>query len=444
MYDNAIYIDKIKSSIAQVKDVKICGYVQSVYNCIVECSGISRLVSIGANCTIYDEHDKELCFAEVIKFDTERTYLIVAEDCAEIKIGNKVEIITSTSLVYPDESWQGRIINAMGKPIDNLGHLCKGTEAYPLYGDSMASTERVFCLDKIDVGVKAINLFTPVCKGQKIGIFSGSGIGKSTLISMLSNFTTTDVKIIGLIGERGIEVDKFIKNCFADGQQDVICVVATSDETAFMRRRVAYMTAVIAEFFRRKGKNVICLLDSITRFAMARREIGLALGELPTSRGYTASVFSEIPKIIESVGVSSKDKGSITGFISVLVEGDDENEIISDTLRGVLDGHILLDREIAAKNVFPAINILRSISRYFPDCNNDDENALIKKAQNVFVDYTEVADVLKLGLYKKGSNKELDKSIELHSVIERFLCQSPNQKVSVKEAFDGLRSILEK
>ena len=437
-----MYIDEFEKKIQEIPNSIVYGYVSAVNDCIIECVGITGFVSIGSNCNIYDDNDDLCSFTEVVKFDDHKVYLIASDKVTNIKKGYMVKVLKHESLVYPTEAWTGRIINALAEPIDGLGNLPQGNEGYAIYdSNNIVSTDRELCMEKIDLGVKALNVFTPMCKGQKLGIFAGSGVGKSTLISMISKFIDADIKIIGLIGERGIEVDKFIRSCFSS-EEKIICIVATSEESAFMRRRVAYLTTLLADFFRKKEKKVAVFLDSITRFAMARREIGLSLGEMPTSRGYTASVFSEIPKIIERIGVSTKSKGSITGFVSVLMEGEDDNEIIADTLRGLLDGHIILDRSIASKNVFPAINILKSISRYYPDCNTRDENVIVDKARNIISDYADTLDIIKLGLYKKGLNKEMDKTVDLYPQIEKFLCQKHNEKYDIQKSFQDMKDIL--
>ena len=289
----------------------------------------------------------------------------------------------------------------------------------------------------------SLNTFVTCCRGQRMGIFSGSGVGKSVLLSMLARYTTSDVNVIGLIGERGREVQDWLEDELGpEGLARSVVVVATSDEPPLMRRQAAHLTMAVAEYFRDgQGKDVLCLIDSITRFAMAMREIGLSGGEPPTSKGYTPSVFAQLPQLLERVG-PGEDKGSITGLFTVLVEGDDHNEPITDAVRGILDGQIVLDRAIAERHRFPAIDILRSISRTMPNCNGDGENALVNRARVLMATYENMAELIRIGACKKGSDPDIDEAIQYHAQIEEFLSQAQTERSDLASGYALLAQIL--
>ena len=277
-----------------------------------------------------------------------------------------------------------------------------------------------------------------------MGVFSGSGVGKSILMAMIARFTSSEVNVIGLVGERGREVKEFIEDYLGEeGLSKSIIVASTSDESPLMRRQAAYMTLAIAEFFRDVGKNVMCMMDSVTRFAMAQREIGLASGEPPASKGYTPMVFSELPKLLERAGPGLQGTGTITGLFTVLVEGDDLNEPISDSVRGILDGHIVLSRSIADRGRYPAIDILKSVSRMMPDCNSLQENEIVGKARGLMASYEQMADMIRLGAYRRGSDPLLDEAIKHYPEIEKFLSQEKNERINIEEGYANLSSILD-
>jgi flagellum-specific ATP synthase len=296
---------------------------------------------------------------------------------------------------------------------------------------------------KLDLGVRALNAFTTLCQGQRMGIFAGSGVGKSVLMSMAARYTSADVSVIGLIGERGREVQEFIHDDLGEeGLARSVVIVATSDEAPLMRRQAAFLTLAMAEYFRDEGKKVLCLMDSVTRFAMAQREIGLAAGEPPTTKGYPPTVFSEMPKLLERAGPGEVGKGSITGLFTVLVDGDDHNEPIADAARGILDGHIVLDRSIAERGRFPAVNILRSISRTMPGCNNEAENKIISQARRYLAAYENMAEMIKLGAYRKGSNAEVDEAVNFYGPLEDFLRQDKDERTDMAATYSRLAQIL--
>jgi len=275
-----------------------------------------------------------------------------------------------------------------------------------------------------------------------MGIFAGSGVGKSTLLSMMARSTTADVIVIGLVGERGREVQEFLEDDLGpEGLARSVVVVATSDEPPLMRRQAAYMTMALAEFFRDEGRDVLCLMDSVTRFAMAQREIGLSAGEPPASKGYTPSVFAELPKVLERAGPGTAE-GSITGLFTVLVDGDDHNEPIADAVRGILDGHVVLDRAIAERGRYPAINVLKSISRTMPGCNSAGENEVVQRARRLMAQYEDMAELIRLGAYRPGTDPGVDEAIHFHPALEQFLSQEKAERAGLAEGYADLAALL--
>lgn len=434
--------DSIINNIKAIEPRKISGKVSAVKGLLVECAGLENFVGIGSRCNI-TALDNSNIPAEVVGVRDNVIMLMPYTDTYNIGVGCHVVLSQTSSVAYPHDSWMGRVVNALGEPLDDLGSLAKGNRAYPYKNTPPQANKRNRVGGKIDLGVRAINAFVTCCKGQRLGIFSGSGVGKSMLISMLTRFSEAEVKVIGLVGERGREVQEFIQDYLGpEGMKKAVIIVATSNESAIMRRQAAYLTMCVAEYFRDQGKQVLCMIDSITRFAMAQREIGLSAGEPPTSKGYTPTVFSELPKLLERAGPNIGNDGSITGLFSVLVEGDDTNEPISDAVRGILDGHLVLDRNIAERNRFPAINVLRSISRMMPKCNNEEQNALVDRARQLLSTYDNMAEMIRLGAYRKGSDKEVDEAIHYYPLLESFLAQDTDTSSTLDETYQQLADIL--
>jgi flagellum-specific ATP synthase len=417
------------------------GRVTGVNGMLVELGGMPREVTVGSRCEVLTQDQRRVA-CEVVGFRAGRALAMPFTALEGIGLGCRVELATGTPVVYPDESWLGRVINAMGEPVDGKGPLLQGRVAYALRAAPSPAHARQRVQGKVDLGVRAINTFLTCCRGQRMGIFSGSGVGKSTLMSMFARYTAADATVIGLVGERGREVQEFIEDDLGtEGLARSIVVVATSDESPLMRRQAAYLTLAMAEFLRDRDRDVLCLIDSITRFATAQREIGLAAGEPPTTRGYTPTVFAELPKLLERAGPGI-GKGSITGVFSVLVDGDDHNEPIADAVRSILDGHIVLDRAIAERGRYPAINLLRSISRMMPQCNSEEETSLVATARAHIAVYENMAELIRLGAYRRGSDPAVDEAIRFYPAIEAFLAQKKDERTDFATAYAALADLL--
>lgn len=420
----------------------VFGRVVGVQGLLVEVAGIENRLSVGGRCQVIARGGRRV-LAETVGFRDGKALMLPFGALEGVGLGSKVELVDSQPVIMPTTSWLGRVVNALGEPIDGKGLLPHGDDPRPVRTSPPPAHTRQRVGGKLDLGIRSVNAFTTLCQGQRMGIFAGSGVGKSTLMSMAARYTSADVSVIGLIGERGREVQEFIIDDLGDsGLARSIVIVATSDEAPLMRRQAAYLTLAIAEYFRDQGNKVLCLMDSITRFAMAQREIGLAAGEPPTTKGYPPTVFSEMPKLLERAGPGEQGRGSITGLFTVLVDGDDHNEPIADAARGILDGHIVLDRAIAERGRFPAVNILRSISRTMPGCNNEEENSLVGRARRYLAAYENMAEMIRLGAYRKGSNPEVDEAIKFYAPLEDFLRQKKDESVNFEETYAQLARIL--
>ncbi len=420
------------------------GRVVAVKGLLIECTGIEQVLSVGSRCKIQGSHsaDHEVQ-CEVVGFREGIALLMPFGSVEGVGLGAKVTVVAAASAIEPADSWLGRVVDAMGNPLDGKGPLVKGGVPYLLRAAPPPAASRARVAGKLDLGVRAINTFLTCCRGQRMGIFSGSGVGKSILLSMMARYSQSDVNVIGLIGERGREVQEFIEDDLGEeGLKRSIVVVATSSESALLRRQAAYTMMAISEYFRDQQKQVLTLMDSVTRFAMAQREIGLSAGEPPTTKGYTPTVFSELPRLLERAGPGMPGSGSITGLFSVLVEGDDTNEPISDAVRGILDGHIVLDRDIAQRGRYPAINILKSISRMLPDCNSEEENNLVITARRFMASYENMAELIRLGAYRKGTDPEVDRAMHFYPQLESFISQREKESSNIEEGYEQLTKVL--
>ena len=439
----SVFASNIVNEVNRLQDHQVYGRVTSIVGLLVEVGRLQGSLSIGDHCLLRGRDDIQV-LCEVVGFKNERALLLPFGPLGGIGLGCSAEIGSTDPSIYPHESWLGRVINAFGEPVDGKGPLNTGEAAYPIHWQPPNAHSRRRVSDKIDTGVRSINTFLTCCRGQRMGIFSGSGIGKSTILSMMASWTDAEVSAIGLIGERGREAREFIEDYLGEeGLARSVVILALSDEPPLVRRQAAYVMMATAEYFRDQGSDVLCLMDSITRFAMAQREISLSAGEPPASKGYTPSVFAELPKLLERAGPGLEGQGTITGMFSVLVEGDDHNEPVSDSVRGILDGHIVLDREIAERGRYPAVNVLRSISRVMPDCNTEAQNAIVTKARKVISTYEDMAELIRLGAYRTGSDPEVDFAIRYYPALEQFLSQLKTEASDLESGYEQLAEIMD-
>ena len=435
------------AAVQAVDPLVVTGKVAGVSGLLIESrGGLSRL-AVGARAEI-DRHGRPPLLAEVVGFREAKALLMPFGPVEGVAPGADIRIVESASVVRPTAAWLGRIVNAFGEPIDGKGPLPSGPRAYPLRAAPPPAHTRGRVGERLDTGVRALDVFATTCRGQRMGIFAGSGVGKSVLLSMLARRAECDAVVVGLIGERGREVREFIEETLGpEGLARAIVVVATSDEPALTRRQAAYMTLACAEYLRDQGQQVLCLMDSVTRFAMAQREIGLAAGEPPTTKGYTPTVFSELPKLLERAGPGpvrsdGRPTGAITALFTVLVDGGDHDEPIADAVRGILDGHIVMDRKIAERGRFPAIDVLKSVSRTLPGCQTLPERELNKRARQCLSAYANMEELIKIGAYRAGADPITDRAIALNPALESFLSQTPDDICDMATAFSHLESIL--
>ena len=434
-------IEALREEISSQPPTRVYGRVVAIRGLLVEVAGPVHVMSIGSHVEI-DSADGKTVHCEVVGFSGERALCMPFGPLEGVRMGCRALASANDATVRPADAWLGRVVNAMGVPIDGKGPLAIGAKAYRLRNRPPPAHLRQRVGKSIDLGVRALNTFLTCCRGQRMGIFAGSGVGKSVLLSMLARNTESDVSVIGLIGERGREVQEFIEDDLGtEGLARSVVIVATSDEAALMRRQAAYLTLSLSEFFRDQGKDVLCLIDSITRFAMAQREIGLSGGEPPTTKGYTPTVFSELPRLLERAGPGT-NSGSITGLFTVLVEGDDHNEPIADAVRGILDGHIVMERAIAERGRFPAINVLKSVSRTMPNCVEPQYRGTITKARQLLAAYDDMEELIRLGAYRKGSDPVVDRAIALNPLFEEFLGQDKHEASTMAEGYQRLEAIL--
>ncbi|MCF6303086.1 MAG: flagellar protein export ATPase FliI [Devosiaceae bacterium] len=431
------------ADIANIDEVEVFGRVKSVQGLLIDIVGPVRELRVGGRVKIETKSNGVL-ECEIIGFRDGHALCLPFGPVEGVRLGCRAVFAGHDGAVYPCESWLGRVINANGEPIDEGAPLKQGGEARALRAPPLPAHKRNRVGEPLDLGIRALNTFTTVCEGQRLGIFAGSGVGKSVLMSMMVRNTASDITIVGLIGERGREVREFVADQLGEeGLKRAIVVVATSDESALMRRQAAYLTLTLAEYFRDQGKNVLCMMDSLTRFAMAQREIGLAIGEPPTAKGYPPTVFTELPRLLERAGPGLVNSGSVTGLFTVLVEGDDHNEPIADAVRGILDGHIVMERAIAERGRYPAVNVLRSISRTMPGCVPEEMRPVLQQVREYMSVYADMEELIRLGAYRKGSDPRVDKAIEVNPALEAFLSQGQEEKTSIVDGYELLGGIVE-
>ena len=412
--------------------------VQLVGN-LLEAEGLEA--AKGDICKIVYPGSPHPILAEVVGFESSRIKLSPLTHLTGVRSGSLVQVLEASNSFLMSEAMLGRVLDGLGQPLDFGAPISSGIP-YPLVGKVSNPLERPLIEQQLDLGVRCMNTLLPIGKGQRIGIFAGSGVGKSTLLGMMARYTSADVNVIALIGERGREVNEFLENDLGpEGVKRSVVIVATSDQPATVRIRGAYLACAISEFFRDMGKDVLFMMDSATRLAMAAREIGLAAGEPPTSKGYTPSVFSLLPGVFERSG--KFDRASITGIYTVLVEGDDMEDPVADTLRSILDGHIVLDRTLAQKRHFPAIDVLRSVSRLTDRLLSEEHKEIVSRFIRILADYKNSEDMIRIGAYVRGSHPETDYAIEMIEKANEFLKQPVAENYSIEKSIAALEELFQ-
>lgn len=436
---NGWSFDHFHRMISELQPIHACGYVNKVVGLVVEANG--PVTQLGSLCDIHGTEAEKPITAEVLGFRDKTVLMMPLEEIRSIGPGSRVVARQERASVAVGSQLLGRIIDGLGNPIDGAGPLFNEMH-YPIYANPINPLLRQRIREPMDIGVRAINGLLTIGCGQRMGIFAGSGVGKSVLMGMIARKSQADVNVIALIGERGRELNEFIeKELGEEGLKKSVVVVATSDHLPLVRVRGAFVATALAEYFRDEGLRVNLMMDSLTRFAMAQREIGLALGEPPTTKGYTPSVFTLLPKLLERAGTSDH-KGSITGLYTVLVEGDDMNEPIADAARSILDGHIVLTRELSDKNHYPAIDVLKSISRVMEDIASLQHKHNSGSLKELLATYRKAEDLINIGAYVSGSNPAIDRSIEKIAMINDFLRQDISESVSLEQSLQELDQII--
>ena len=414
------------------------GKVNQVVGLLIEGTGPG--LPVGGVCAIEPIHGGKDVMVEVIGFRDDRVLFMPLGEAKGISPGSSIRAISMQAEVHVSTSMLGRVLDGLGNPLDGAGPIEDVVER-PLYGDAINPLERPIITEALDVGVRAINGLLTVGKGQRLGIFSGSGVGKSTMMGMMARHTKADVTVVALVGERGREVKEFVERVLGpEGLARSVVVAATSDQPPLVRMRGAYLATAIAEHFRDQGMDVLLLMDSLTRFAMAQREVGLSVGEPPTTKGYTPSVFALLPRLLERAGMTTK--GSITGFYTVLVEGDDLSDPIADSSRAILDGHIVLSRRLASQNVYPSVDLLNSNSRVMIDVVSEQHLEDSGEFGSLMALYEESADLIQVGAYVRGSNPQLDRAIDLRPQLIEYIRQPIQEPCPLDESVSSLEEIM--
>lgn len=430
MVDLKEYSDIIKNT----NPIREIGKVVEIIGLIIEADGPQS--SIGDLCYIYNRLDQDPIWAEVVGFREAKILLMPLGSMEGLQPGAIVVNTGSAMKIKVGEQLLGRVLDGLGRPIDNLGEINSQT-LQSTHAEAMNPLKRRRIDEPLSLGIKSVDGFITVGKGQRLGIFAGSGVGKSTTLAMMAKNTSADMNVIALIGERGREVREFIEKTLGqEGMKRSVVIAATSEQPSLVKIKAAHVATAIAEYFRDTGRDVLFMLDSITRISMAQREVGLAIGEPPATRGYTPSVFAQMPKILERAG--SNENGTMTGLYTVLVEGDDFNEPISDTARSILDGHIMLSRDLAHKNHYPAVDVLQSISRVMPDVTSSEHRKAAGKIKNLMAVYKKNEDLINIGAYVKGSDPNCDEAISMMGRINEFLQQEVEQKFNYEETVQQL------
>lgn len=434
----ALDLNRLVRVVRETDPLSYRGRVTQLVGLTIESRGPG--VNIGELCRIYPKGPAEPLFGEVVGFRDSRVLLMPLGDMADIGPGSEVVATGRQLTVEVGPGLLGRVLDGLGRPMDGAGPI-ETVAAYPVHAAPPSPLSRTRIKEILPIGVRAIDAILTCGRGQRMGIFSGSGVGKSTLLGMIARNAAAAVSVIALIGERGREVREFLEKDLGDeGLARSVVVAATSDQPALVRIKAAFVATAIAEYFRDQGLDVTLMMDSVTRFAMAQREVGLAVGEPPATRGYTPSVFAILPRLLERSGTSPR--GSITGFYTVLVDGDDINEPITDSVRGILDGHIVLSRRLAAQNHYPAIDILGSVSRVMPDLVHKDHYQAAAQLRSLLATYREAEDLVNIGAYVKGSNPNIDRALRFVEPINSFLRQAIDETTPAAESIDRLRQLM--
>ena len=421
-----------------IRPIRFHGKVAQVVGLVIE--GFCPETAVGSLCEIHPTHGSPIP-AEVVGFRDNKTLLMPLGELRGIGLGSLISVRRQKSSLGVGNGLLGRVINGLGEPIDDKGPIYVDEE-YPIYANPVNPMKRTPINTPLDLGIRAINGLLTCGEGQRVGIMAGSGVGKSTMLGMIARHTEADVNVIALIGERGRELREFIeKDLQEEGLRKSVVVVATSDQPPLVRMRGAYIATTIAEFFQNQGKKVLLMMDSATRFAMAMREVGLAIGEPPTTKGYTPSVFAALPRLLERTGNFSR--GSITGLYTVLVEGDDFNEPISDSMRSILDGHIVLSRELAARGIYPPIDVLSSASRVMTNVTDKTHQMLAGKFRESLALYHQSEDLINIGAYKPGSNRKIDYVIAKMDEMIAYQKQEVHDKCCVESSIEMLQRIFD-
>ena len=433
MIDLSRYLPVVEAA----KPVRFHGKVTQVVGLVIE--GYCPGAAVGSQCEVHSDGSEPIP-AEVVGFRDNKTLLMPLGELRGVGLGSLISVRRVNAALGVGPELLGRVIDGLGKPIDDKGAI-PVTEEYPLYALPVNPMKRRPIRRPLNLGIRAINGLLTCGEGQRVGIMAGSGVGKSTLLGMIARYTEADVNVIALIGERGRELREFIEKDLQDGIKKSVVVVATSDQPPLVRMRGAYLATTIAEYFQAQGNKVLLMMDSATRFAMAMREVGLAIGEPPTTKGYTPSVFAALPRLLERTG--NFQGGSITGLYTVLVEGDDFNEPISDAMRSILDGHIILSRDLAARNIYPPIDLLNSASRVMSDVTSREHRRLAGEFKENLAAYRQAEDMINIGAYKSGSNPKIDFAIAKMEQMISYMKQDVADGVSVEESIAALSRIFE-
>ena len=417
----------LASALRETPLSRVSGIVTEIAISHYRVAGLSRFVRLG-ECVSVEVGDR-LQIGEVVRIEDNAITLKPFDARCDAAIGARAYRSESLKL-WPHDSWKGRVIDSLGRPIDDMGELTHGAKPMPLDAEPPPALKRARVRKPIKTGIRVIDLFTPMCAGQRMGVFSGSGVGKSSLLAMLARAPDFDVVVIALVGERGREVREFLEDTLGPNRANAVTVVSTGDESPMMRRLAPKTAATVAEYFRDRGQSVLLIIDSVTRFAHAARDVALAAGEPAVARGYAPSVFSDLPRLLERAGPGVDGSGSITGIFSVLVDGDDHNDPVADNIRGTLDGHIVLDRAIADQGRYPAVNVLASISRLAAPRWTPEQAALVTRLRSMIARYEETRELRLMGGYAPGSDPMLDQAVKTVPRIYECMTQMLNSPLS--------------